>query len=53
MRKGLEREYFFLENYKENPGTIVLDGCYRDLETGEEVSGEVKLPPFGSKILWR
>lgn len=53
VRKGLEREYFFLENYKENPGTIVLDGCYRDLETGEEVSGEVKLPPFGSKILWR
>ena len=53
VRTGNGKEYFFLENYKENPGIVVLKGRYRDLESGEEVLGEVSLPAFGLRILCR
>lgn len=52
-REAEDNMYFFVENYGDKPRTVSLgaDLKFLDMESGEQVSGEVTLDAFGVKIL--
>lgn len=41
----------FLQNYNDILKTVTLSGTWKDVLTGETVSGDVKLPAFGVMVL--
>lgn len=43
--------FLFLLNYTAVPQTVTLGAGLRDAETGEEISGALTLPPYGTRVL--
>lgn len=52
-RREIEQtSYLFLMNFTANSATVKLDEkTYKEVDSGEQVIGEVLLPPYGSKVL--
>lgn len=48
-----ENMYVFLENYTKKEQSINTALCWTDVETGENLTGSITLPPYGVLILKR
>lgn len=44
---------WFLQNFNREPATVELLECYENVETGEKLSGEIKLQAFECVVLGR
>lgn len=50
-RKGEDGSLFFLQNFNPVPVDVTLEQAYRDAETGETLSGRVRMPEYACWIL--
>lgn len=52
VREGGDQQFVFVMNFNSEPATVSLaQNTYRDVDTGETVSGQVELPAYGVRIL--
>lgn len=50
-RESEDKKILFIENYNEEPKSIVLSGSFADMETGEECGGQIAIGSYGVRIL--
>jgi beta-galactosidase len=50
-REGDGRSFLFLLNHGAQDATVELDRTYREVLTGDECSGTLRLDPFGVAVL--
>ncbi|MCD8218319.1 MAG: beta-galactosidase trimerization domain-containing protein, partial [Clostridiales bacterium] len=50
LREKEGKQYFFVLNYTDQPQTIILQEEKTDMDTGDRVSGEVRLQAYGTKV---